>query len=231
MPRSESWPVSRIGIPSVSSEANASDSACAHMPRAGPQRIAALLELLDQLGVDREAVRNRQQLLVEHAQAIAGDGGLDLRRGGAVELVLARGVLDLLGGGDPGLELPMVVGQRRPHAVGHLGRFLLGDDALLDQLLGEQLAHRRMLLDHLVHLRLGVGRLVGLVVTEAAVTDQVDQHVMPELLAEREGQANGRDAGGDIVAVDVNDRNVVALGEIRGPGRGAASSGSVVKPT
>ena len=101
----------------------------------------------------------------------------------------------LLGGGDPLLELLVLLGQHRPDRVGHLGRLLLGDDALLDQLLGEQLAHRRVLLDHLVHLGLGVGRLVGLVVAEAAVADQVDQHVVAELLAERERQPHRRDAG------------------------------------
>ena len=57
VPRSVSWPVSRIGIPSVSSDANASDSACAQMiPPLGPERLAALLELLDELRVDGEAV-------------------------------------------------------------------------------------------------------------------------------------------------------------------------------
>jgi hypothetical protein len=51
VPRSVSWPVSRIGIPSVSSDANASASACAQsMPPSGLERLAPLLELLLQLG-------------------------------------------------------------------------------------------------------------------------------------------------------------------------------------
>ena len=111
----------------------------------------------------------------------------------------------------------VLLGQHLPDLVGHLGRLLLGDDPLLDQRPREQLAHRRMLLDHLVHLGLGVGGLVGLVVAEAAVADQVDQHVVPELLAERERQPDGADAGGDVVGVDVDDRDVVALGQIGRP--------------
>ncbi len=80
-------------------------------------------------------------------------------------------------------------------------------------------------LDLCVHLGLGVGGLVGLVVAEAAVADQVDQDVVAELLAEREGEADGADAGGDVVGVDVDDRDVEALREVRGPARGAGVVG------
>ena len=75
-----------------------------------------------------------------------------------------------------------------------------------------------MLLDHLVHLGLGVGRLVGLVVAEAAVADQVDEHVVAELLAEGEGQPDRRHAGRHVIGVDVDDRDVEALGQVGGPG-------------
>ena len=78
-----------------------------------------------------------------------------------------------------------------------------------------------MLLDHLVHLGLRVGRLVGLVVAEAPVADQVDQDVVAELLAEREREPHGRDAGRDVVGVDVDDRDVEALRQVRRPGRRA----------
>ena len=50
--------------------------------------------------------------------------------------------------------------------------------------------HRLLGLDLGRHLRLRVGGLVGLVVAEAAVADQVDQHVVPELLAKREREAD-----------------------------------------
>ena len=78
-----------------------------------------------------------------------------------------------------------------------------------------------MLLDLLVHLGLRVSGLVGLVVSEAPVADQVDQDVVAELLAEGERQANRADAGCHVVGVDVDDRNVKALGQIGRPGRGA----------
>src|SRR3712207_8378198 len=55
-----------------------------------------------------------------------------------------------------------------------LFRSLLGrDDAPLLKLLGPQLAHRRVVLDLLVHHGLGVGGLVALVVAEPPVADQV----------------------------------------------------------
>ena len=105
----------------------------------------------------------------------------------------------------------------RGDAVG----LLLGHDALLDELGGVEVAHGRLLLDLGRHLRLRVRRLVGLVVAEAAVADQVDQHVVAELLAEGEGQPHGGDAGRDVVGVDVDDRDVEALREVGGPARGA----------
>ncbi len=123
------------------------------------------------------------------------------------------------------LSCLVVLGQHRPDPVGHLGRLLLGDHALVDQLAGEQLAHRRVLLDHRVHLGLRVGGLVGLVVAEAAVADQVDQHVVAELLAEGEGQPHGGDAGLDVVGVDVDDRDVEALGQVGGQRRRAGVIG------
>ena len=180
------------------------------------EHLLALLELPDELGVDGEPVGHRQQLVVEHAQAVGRHRGLDLGRGGPIELVLAGGVVALLGG-EPLLQPRVVLGQHLPDLVGQLGRLLLGDDALLDQLPREQLARRRVLLDHLVHLGLRVGGLVGLVVAEPAVADQVDEHVVAELLAEREREANRADAGGHVVGVDVEDRHVEALGQVRGP--------------
>ncbi len=86
------------------------------------------LELFDELGVDGEAVGHPQQLLTELAQALGGDGGLDVGAGGAVELVFAGAVLGgavLDGGGDPALQ-PLV--QQRevvPDPLGELVDLLL----------------------------------------------------------------------------------------------------------
>ena len=58
--------MSRIGVPSESSEAKASASACAQsMPPSGPTAARRLLELAGELRVDREALGQREQLLVE----------------------------------------------------------------------------------------------------------------------------------------------------------------------
>ncbi len=93
----------------------------------------------------------------------------------------------------------------------------LRDRPGLDQLLGVQLGDARVLLDLRGHLRLRVGGLVGLVVAEAAVADEVDQDVVAELLAEREREAHRMDAGAHVVGVDVDDRDVEALRQVRGP--------------
>src|SRR3546814_16209242 len=56
----------------------------------------------------------------------------------------------------------------------------LGAGAIAHQLLGVELAHRRVLADRLVHQRLGEGRLVALVVAEAAIAERSEER--------REGQ-------------------------------------------
>ena len=61
----------------------------------GPDRLAPALELLEQLGMDVEALGEVQQVVVEPDQAVGGDRGLDLGRGRAVELVAARRLLGL----------------------------------------------------------------------------------------------------------------------------------------
>ena len=108
-----------------------------------------------------------------------------------------------------------------PHVLALLLDLLLREDALLDEPLGPQLADALLGLDLGVHLGLRVRGLVGLVVAEAAVADEVDDDVVAELLAEGEGQAHGGDAGGHVVGVDVDDRRVVALGDVRRPAGGA----------
>ena len=98
---------------------------------------------------------------------------------------------------------------------------VLGDHAVLDQRLRVEVRDALVALDLRVHLRLRVRRLVGLVVAEAPVADQVDQHVVAELGAEGHRQPDRGDAGLDVVGVDVDDRDVEALGEVRCPGRRA----------
>ena len=71
-----------------------------------------------------------------------------------------------------------------------------------------------MRFDRRRHRRLRVGGLVGLVVAEAAVADHVDHDVAAPALAVGHRQPDRRDAGLDVVGVDVDDRHVEALGHV-----------------
>src|SRR3546814_8704347 len=84
----------------------------------------------------------------------------------------------------------------------------------------EQFADRRMLADRLVHQRLGERRLVALIVAEAAIAPHVDDDIALELLAEIDRKLAGESHRLRIVAVDVEDRRLDALGDVRRIGRG-----------
>ena len=116
-------------------------------------------------------------------------------------------------GEDP-LELLLVV-------LEDLLGLLEGDVATTDQRLGVELAHRALLLDQVVHQRLGVRRVVALVVPATAVADQVDDDVLVERLAVLEGQPGDPDAGLGVVAVDVEDRRLHHPGHVGAVERGA----------
>ena len=68
----------------------------------------------------------------------------------------------------------------------------------------------------------GVGEhgLVALVVAEPAVAEDVDDHVLVELLAELGRDAGGVDHGLGVVAVDVEDRRLDHQGDVGRVGRG-----------
>ena len=219
VPRSTSWPVRRIGVPSVRSEAKASCSACAQsIPPSAPSASRRRSSCLTSFGWTVKPSGTLQQLVVQRAQPVGRHRRLHLGRGRAVELVLAGGAAR-----PPrrprarALSAWCRLVSSLPDLLLELVGLLLGDRPLLGQPLGEELAHARVRLDLRVHLGLRVGGLVGLVVAVAAVADQVDQHVVAELLAEGEGQPHGGDARGDVVGVDVDDRDVEALGEVRRP--------------
>ena len=88
------------------------------------------------------------------------------------------------------------------------------DVAPLDQRLGVELADRAPGVDALVHQRLGVARVVALVVTVAAVAHHVDHDVLVELLAVGERQPGHPHAGLGVVAVHVEDRRLHHLGHV-----------------
>ncbi len=85
----------------------------------------------------------------------------------------------------------------------------------------KKIARRRMTRDLLVQQRLGERRLVAFVVAEAAVADHVDHGVFLETLAVLDGDARAVDDGLGVIAVDVEDRRVDHLGDVRAVGRRA----------
>ena len=99
-----------------------------------------------------------------------------------------------------------------------VGDDLLGlgrsDHVLGDQLLGIDFAGGRMAADRLVHQRLGERGLVALVVAVAAIAEQVDDHVLLELLAELDRDARDVDHRLRVVAVDVEDRRLDHLRDV-----------------
>ena len=101
-------------------------------------------------------------------------------------------------------------------------RLVLGEHALRDELRLVELAHAWMPVDLLDHQRLRVGGLVLLVVTEAAIADEIDHDVLAEAAAVRHREPDRGNGRLGIVGVDVNDRDVEALREVgRVTGRAA----------
>ena len=231
VPRSVSWPVRRSGVPSVSSDANASASACAQsIPCSPPAAVSAS--------------RRRSSCLTSFGWTVKPSGtrsscSPSSRSRAAGTAVSTSGLGERsswyspVGCSSPCSATSAILDFRRwcsrrevvPHLLGLLLDLLLRDDALGDQAVGPHLGHALLVLDLRVHLRLRVGGLVGLVVPEAPVADQVDQHVVAELLAERECEPHGADARRHVVGVDVDDRHVEALGEVGGPARRAGVVG------
>ena len=78
-----------------------------------------------------------------------------------------------------------------------------------------------MLADRRIHQRLGEARLVALIVAEAAIAPHVDDEVALELLAELDRELAGEGHRFGIVAVDVEDRRLDRLGDVRRIRRGA----------
>src|SRR3546814_2212536 len=83
-----------------------------------------------------------------------------------------------------------------------------------------------MLLDRLVHQRLGEARLVALVMAEAAIAPYIDDDIAVEFLAELDRHLAGEGHRLGIVAVDVEDRRLDALRHIRRIGRRARVLGA-----
>ena len=149
------------------------------------ERGAAALQLRLELAVHGEAVGHLEQLLVERVEHVVRQRRARLGARAAVELVLggvvARHRL---------AELLVRLAQRGLRVLQERLRVLGGHDALGCKPVRVQLPHGRVVLDDFVHRRLRVRGLVLLVVAEAPVADEVDDHVAPELLAEGHREAH-----------------------------------------
>ena len=95
------------------------------------------------------------------------------------------------------------------------------DHAFADKFCAIELADRRVGSDCSVHQRLGETRLVAFIVAEAAVAPHVDDDVAIELLTKLDRQLAAEGHRFRVVAVDVEDRRLNRLGDVRGIGRGA----------
>mmetsp|Transcript_57860 Transcript_57860/g.125613 ORF Transcript_57860/g.125613 Transcript_57860/m.125613 type:complete len:274 (-) Transcript_57860:871-1692(-) len=102
-----------------------------------------------------------------------------------------------------------------------LARSLVGDHPLLLQLVEVLVQSRALLLHGSIHLRLREHGVVDLVVAVLAVADDVDHHVPLEAVAPLRGQTADLDDGVDVVAVDVEDGRLYALGDVGAVGRRA----------
>ena len=157
-------------------------------------------------------VGHRQELLVEGAQDVGGHRRVEAVADGRrrAQAVAAGVGAELAAGRDRLVGLAHAPLGGRDHLVD----LLAAQHALVDQLLGVDLAHRRVRLDRAAHDRLRVGGLVQLVVAEAAVADQVDQHVALVALAVGHRDLRGADAGVHVVGVHVDDRDVEAARQV-----------------
>ena len=103
----------------------------------------------------------------------------------------------------------------------HVLDLAFGDQPVGHQPIGVFLQRGLLALDVLVHLGVGEHGLVALVVTEAAVAEDVDDHVLVELLPELGRHLGGVDHRLGVVAVDVEDRRLDHQRDVGRVGRGA----------
>ena len=106
-----------------------------------------------------------------------------------------------------GVEILAVLVRELAHAV-------LVEHVLAHQAFGVKGGRCFVGLDLLVHHRLGRRGLVGLVVAQAAVADQVDDHVLVEGHAVVQRQLGDEQHGLGVVTVDVEDGRLDHLGDV-----------------
>ena len=188
----------------------------------------ALVHELLQLLVDGEALGSLTEGIGNALESLTGDRGLAGVNHLGVLLSSRQFQTGNVWSGRSrcrGLGLDEDSVQLRVVGIQNLVCLLLGDIATAHQILCVQGAGRRQSVDVLVHLRLGHRRVVGLVVTAAAVANQIDDHVATEALAVLEGQACGADHGIRVISVDVEDRSLSHTRNVGGVGCATAVVG------
>ncbi len=149
-------------------------------------------------------------------------------------ILVATGAVDaapgLAGRGGEGARL-LEGGLQRGSVGGDQALYLIGVGLTgVDEPLGVEVPDRTPSVDQPVHLRLGVAGLVPLVVAQPAVAHQVDDHVLVERLAEGQGDPRHPQHGFGVVAVDMEDRRLHPLGDIRGVEAGTGIDGGGGEP-
>ena len=191
----------------------------------GGEHLALGIEHAGQRLVDRQAFGNRGQRAAEAVEQLLFDaGGHVAARGFGIGRLVEAGPAP----GEPVRLVGLVALGSLELLLQHLGKahLVFGrpglvDHALFDQAVRIDRADAGMLADLLVHQRLGEARLVAFIVAEAAIAPHVDHDVAAEGLAIVDRQLAGEGHGFGIIAVDVQDRRLDALGDVRGIGRAA----------
>src|SRR5271156_3600330 len=151
---------------------------------AGLQQGQTLSELPLQFGVNRESLGSTHRCASDRHQRLAIDtrfwGGEILRRAGDRNTAQLR-----YGNGAHLIEHAL---KTRVELIQCGLSLVEGDVAPAYKRLGVNLSHRTHLVDDLVHLGLGVARVVTLVVAKAAVTHNVENDVALERFAILKGQ-------------------------------------------
>ncbi len=201
--------------------------------------LEAALDLAGELREHVEIVGPRMQRPIDPVDHLPGNGRGHVGRVGhfgrpefhdarAADLAPAVGRGGLLGSRCVGLivrHLP----PRRLHPflerLDHAIDLLAVDRAVRDEAARPLLAHRRVLVDPLVHARLRVGGLVALVVAVPAIADQVDHDVLAELRPVIHPELDRGEACLRVVGVHVEDGQAKPERQVAGVARRAALVG------
>ena len=194
VPRSVSWPVSRMWVPSVSSDAKASASAWPNSigpsSRISSRRSSGLRSLRWTVKLSGNRTSSSFSVRSRFSETFVSTSGLLVRSSSPVPPV------DVGSSYSPAsifARSSLSVAESSLAPLGGLLLDLLGrDHALLLELRARRSRDRRVRLDLRRLLGLGVRGLVGLVVAVAAVADQVDDDVAARTARGRPSPAGSR---------------------------------------